>query len=377
MSKKSLSKQDVAKLLENPSSEVRAETATKVGGDYTAGSLTENQRVMAEEIFRIMVKDAEVRVRLALAQTLKDSDAVPRDVAMSLALDVESVALPILEFSEVLTDKDLIEIVRSQGPAKQIAVASRQVVSQAVSDALVDTQNEDVVATLVANEGADISVDTLQKVVQELGERQRVQSAMVERPRLPVTVAERLVNKLSERMREELAKRQELPGTLATDLILRARERAVIHLSAESDGHELERLIRQLHENGRLTPSLILRALCMGDLSFFEVAVAELAGVPMINARQLIYDPGRLGLQAIYNKAGLPSAQYRAVRAAFDVAREMEYDGGDADRERYARRMIERILSQYGDLGVEFESHDLDYLLAKMAQLPPDTAQAT
>ena len=37
--------------------------------------------------------------------------------------------------------------------------------------------------------------------------------------------------------------------------------------------------------------------------------------------------------------------------------------------------MIERILTQYGDLGVEFESDDLEYLLAKMAQLADDARE--
>ncbi len=34
--------------------------------------------------------------------------------------------------------------------------------------------------------------------------------------------------------------------------------------------------------------------------------------------------------------------------------------------------MIERILTQYGDLGVDFDCDDLEYLLTKMGQLPAD-----
>ena len=64
--------------------------------------------------------------------------------------------------------------------------------------------------------------------------------------------------------------------------------------------------------------------------------------------------------------------QLVAVRAAIDVSRELEYDGREHDRERYSRRMIERIMTQYDDLGVEFESDDLNYLLTKMSQLPGD-----
>jgi len=50
------------------------------------------------------------------------------------------------------------------------------------------------------------------------------------------------------------------------------------------------------------------------------------------------------------------------------VAREMEYDGGENDLERYSRRIIERVLTQYGNLGV-----DLEYLLKKMGDLPAES----
>jgi len=216
----------------------------------------------------------------------------------------------------------------------------------------------------------------LQKVVEDFGDRETMQEAMVHRPRLPVTVAERLVTMVSESLKGELAKRHELPASLATDLILQSRERATITLSTESNEDELDRLVHQMRESGRLTPSIILRALCMGDLRFFEAAVAELARVSVLNVRTLIHDSGALGLRAAFDKAGLPASQFPAVRAAMDVARETEYDGGENDRERYSRRMIERILTQYGDLGVEFDSDDLEYLLTKMGQLPPDTLDA-
>jgi len=100
--------------------------------------------------------------------------------------------------------------------------------------------------------------------------------------------------------------------------------------------------------------------------------MAELAGLTVLNAHQLIYDSGSLGLRTLCCKADIPLPQLVAVRAAIDVSREMEHDGRDHDRERYSRRMIERIMTQYDDLGVEFEFDDLDCLLTKMNQLPGD-----
>ena len=108
---------------------------------------------MAEDIFRIMGKDTEVRVREALSQNLKENPNVPHDIAVSLAKDVDSVSLPVLQFSEVLFDADLIQIVRSQDPAKPVAITQRSSVSEFVSSVLVDTENSDVVTSLVSNEG--------------------------------------------------------------------------------------------------------------------------------------------------------------------------------------------------------------------------------
>ena len=377
MTLKKLTKEDVSKLLADPSVETRAEMAAKVAGEFDAKALSENERRLAEEIFHVMVKDAEVRVREALALNLKENAGVPHDVALSLAKDVETVALPMLRFSEVLTDEDLIQIVASQSPAKQVAIAKRAQVSEGVSEALVDAGNEEAVTSLVANVGAEISEKSLQKVVDDLGEREAIQDAMVHRPSLPVAVSERLVTVVSEKFLGELIKRRDLPEDVVTDMILQARERAVISLSTDSDEADVGTLVRQLSENGRLTPSIMLRGLCMGDLTFFEAALAELAGVSLANARQLIHDSGSLGLRTVCRKADIPLQQLVAVRAAIDVSEEMEYDGREHDRERYSRRMLERIMTQYDDLGVEFESSDLNYLLRKMSELPSDIIEDT
>jgi len=376
MTKQTLTEQDVQRLLTDPSTDARAETAAKIAADYVPEKLSESERELAEEIFRMMVKDAEVRVREALAQNLKENPAVPHDVAKALAGDVDRVALPVIEFSEVLSDQDLIEIIASQDSSKQVAIAKRRTVSETVSGALVDAGNEAAVTTLVANEGAEISERSLNKVVDDFGDNEAVQNAMVHRPKLPVTISERLVTLVSENLKEELAKNQEIPADLATDLILQSRERATVTLGSIGDEADLVKLIKQLYNNGRLTPSIIVRALCMGDLAFFEASLARLSGATLVNTRQLIHDSGPLGLKALFEKAGLPSSHYPAVRAAVDVAGETEYDGREHDRERYSRRMIERILTQYGDLGVEFEADDLEYLLTKMAELPSDTQDA-
>lgn len=370
MAEVKLTAEDVQRLLENPSGEARAETAAKLAHQFEDEGLTEHERQLAADIFRIMVRDAEVRVREALATNLKENPLVPHDVAVALARDVDSVSLPILEFSQVLKPSDLVEIVRGRDPAKQKAVARRREVQPEVAEVLVEEGDAEVAATLAANEGAQIPEASLVRMVDRFGDDERVQNPLVHRRRLPVTVSERLVHKVSEKLKEHILRNHELPPDLAADLVMQSRERATITLSTESTEDEVEALVRQMEEHGRLTPSIILRAICMGDLKFFEYAMMVKTGLPIINVRQLIHDAGPLGLKGIYEKAGLPMSFFPAMRAAVDVAEETDYDGRENDRERYSRRMLERILTQYGDLGVDFERNDLEYLLAKMNQLP-------
>ena len=80
---------------------------------------------------------APVLVRRALAITLKNSSVLPRDVALKLARDVDSVALPVLNYSPAVTDEDLAEIVRASDPAKEVAVARRSGFSDTVAGGLV------------------------------------------------------------------------------------------------------------------------------------------------------------------------------------------------------------------------------------------------
>ena len=366
-----LTSQDVQRLLQEDSPEVRAHLAVKIAQRFDQSNLSEKERDVAEQIFRLMVRDAEVRVREALSLHLKDNPMLPHDVAVSLARDVERVSVPLLQSSDVLTDSDLIEIVRGQASFDALkAIAGRHVVSSGVADELVQKADADVAATLAANEGAQLSEKSLLEIIGRFGDDEQVHTPLALRAHLPLTVCERLVHHVSEVLKDHILKHHELSPDLATDLVMHTRERAVITLSTESSEDDVERLVYQMAEHERLTSSIIVRAVCMGDLSFFEHALACKSGLSVVNVRRLIHDTGVLGLKAIFDKCSLPSKIFPAVRAAVDAIAETGFDGGNHDIERYQRRVLERVLTQYGDLGVDFEEADLDYLLARIEKMP-------
>ena len=373
-----LSIADVQKLLKDPSTDNRSQTAQKVAAGYGDGALSERERTIAEDIFKVMVRDVEVRVREALSVNRRNGTHLSRDIASALADDVDSVSLPMLQFSTVLTDDDLVEIVNKHGPTKQNAVAKRETVSEVVSDALVDVGDAVVVSTLMSNKGAQIAEPTMEKALDKHGDSVNVSQTMALRPELPISVAERLVSMGSDSIRDHILKSHDLPAKMVTDLIVQSREKATIGLLNEKSSAEDARdLVVQLYQGGRLTPSIILRALCMGDIRFFEAAVAVLAKVPLISARTQIHDAGTAGLKSILHQARVPQPLFPAFRAAVEVSHETDYDGLDNDRERFRRRMIERILTNFEDPKSRMGQENIDYLFDKLQQIDPDMAPLT
>ncbi|MHA1152394.1 MAG: DUF2336 domain-containing protein [Alphaproteobacteria bacterium] len=365
-----LTQADVSRLMSDSSPQTRARTTAKIAAEFDAASLNEAERRIAEDIFRSLVKDTEVLVREALAAHLKSTPELPHDVALALARDVDSVALPMLKFSEVLTDDDLIEIVRGQEPSKQVAIAQRPGVSEAVSNALVDTGNEAAVAHLIGNEGAVLSEDALDRVIDEYNDSTSVADSLARRPNLPPAISERVVSALAERLQAYLVSKHDVSPDMASTLILQARERATVTLiDYGSSEIELESLIEQLDRKGRLTPSLLLRVLCVGDLNFFERAMSKLTDLPLPNVRILIHDKGMLGLEPLYTRAGLPKDLFPAFRAAVSLVVETEYDGGQNDRQRYVERIMQRMLTKFEDPTTRIATDDIEYLMAKLQQL--------
>lgn len=358
-----LSMADVAALLKDPVAETRVQVVHKLAKEVLTHALAPGEWTIALDILRLMANDAETRVRAAVSESLKGSEDLPRDVALKLAQDDSIVAMPVLSASPVLTDEDLIAVLAQGDGVKQVAIAGRPAVSEGVSSAIVATGNAAAVSVLVENDGAQISEAAFGTVLERFQEFDVIKRHMVQRVELPVTIAERLVALVSDRLKGELISRHQISEEAASDAILAGRERATLGL-AGGRSEDLPKLIKQMIDAGRMSGSLVLRALCLGDIAFAEEAMAQVAKVPRPKAAMLIHDAGALGLKALYKRCGFPELLYPAFRVAIDVFRDNAYDGGPNDHERFQRRMLERILTQYQELQIA----DLDYLFSKLSK---------
>lgn len=350
---------DVERLMKQPSPTARAIIAGKLARDLDGAILTESELVLAQDIIRKLANDAQVVVRRALSDSLRRSKRLPHDVALKLAQDVEAVALPIIADSEVLEDDDLILLLRGASLVKQNAVAARPNVSERVSDVIINTLSEAVVATLINNKSAAISPEGYDKTIERFSSSDLVKECLVKREALPVVVAERLVWLVAHRWQDYLIAHHQLPEPLVAELLEQSRERALIQFSRDTTLDAAQNLTQDMLAHGRLTPTLVTRALCCGNLPFFESSLAALARIPVTNAQTLIHDSGAAGLVSLLTKAGIPPRLEPLIRTALEAHAQLRRDGQDQDVKRFRARIIERLLTQVADLGDE----DVDYLL--------------
>ena len=143
---------------------------------------------------------------------------------------------------------------------------------------------------------------------------------------------------------------------------MHGRERTLAELLPGDGSDASERLAAHLHARQRLTPTLLLRALCTGDLGFFDCGMARLAGIPVANARTLLYDRGVGGLRAIYREAELPPTLFRAFRIAVSAVLEGQLELGRAG---FTQHIIDQLTFLYDDVCPA----GLEHVLAQLARL--------
>ena len=366
-----LTDDDLRMLVKGPTPDERAIAAHKLCRTIDREAVTGEDLLQAQEILRVMARDAADLVRRALAITMKASPLLPHDVAMRLARDLDNIAVPVLNFSPSFSDEDLVEIVKRGGPVRQVAIAKRPSLSEGLAGVLVEVGCEEAVRTVCANDNAGLSEKSLNRAIERFGDSHDILDSIAYRKVLPMAVTEKLIHLVSEQVRQHLVDHHALSPELAVQIAAGGSERATLDLVDQAGkAQDLGAFVAHLSRSGRLSSSLLLRALAHGHMPFFEWGIAELAGVPHHRTWLMIHDAGALGLKAIYERAGLPTRLFSAFRAGVDTYHSMTLDGGPRDRERFQERMLQRFLTMPQTAAKD----DIDYLLEKMDRLADQRA---
>lgn len=344
----------------------RAEAAALLAKSYIGGKELPEERRAQEATLTVLLDDASPLVRRALATALCASSNAPHHIILSLIQDQADIAAIIAQRSPLLVDAELVDMVAQGHPRIQMAVAQRRDISKSVSAALAEIGSPEACTLLLHNPTAQIAVFSVSRLAERLGKDNGVREALLERKDLPFAIRQQLLTHLSEVLSSFLIGKGWLHRQRAIDVTRDAVERATLALADTSDIAGLTSLMAYLSESGQLTPALLFRALCHGNIAFFEEALVQLSHMPRQRVYGLVQDRGTNGFQALYRRCGLPVSAYPAFKAALDVLAEAEHEELIPGQLHFSRRMLEQVIARYQASNPE-DSDQLMLLLRRFA----------
>ena len=342
---KTFNEDDIRTAVRHPDPDMRTAATQRLCHRIRRG-LEPSDREFAHKILHHIMTDTASMVRRALAVTLRNSPELPRAIARKLIADIDNIAVPVLTESPVLTDDDLLLVLKSKAAVKVRAIALRSKVSGSVVEEVVRLGDNIAIANLAANDGAELSTPTAQKILSLYHSDDLIKNAFIDRHDLPPQIVEKLISLVSEEAAWQINKRHALPVDIAIDLAARARERASMELFDQVwVSRDLMGLVQRLQQDGRLTLSLIIRAAGCGLMAFVEHALAVRGNIPFGKARLMLHDQGPLGIRALAVRAGMNDLQTRVLRAACVIYHDLEETSQFYNRDQFQACMIERLMT--------------------------------
>jgi uncharacterized protein (DUF2336 family) len=278
-------------LADDEEEDVRAELAHKIARLMPGLTERESSHMVALtiETLECLARDATVRVRAILAEEIKYLDCIPRDIVLRLAQDLETVvSAPILEYSPLLSDADLIEIIAcGQVQEVLVAIASRKPVNEPVSARLVQSLNVPAVAALLVNPDAKIRKATMDQIIDRIEEVSAGQLPLALRADLSARAIRRIGALVGASILERLAARHDLSDATRTHLNRELRAR-LAEAPAAPDTASPADLVAEAKKEGRLDAAFVEQAAQGGQREVVVAALTQLANVSEQTVKKIL-----------------------------------------------------------------------------------------
>lgn len=335
-------------LTDDTDDSVRGSLAEKIA--HLSAGLTPNEsdklRRMTYEALDKLARDQAVHVRQVIAQTLKDIADAPQPIIQQLARDAESVVCgPVLQYSPVLSEDDLLEIIEgSSGRGALSFVSRRRNVGEKLADAIAASSDKDAISHLLGNRSAQIREETLDQLIDRAPDYPEWHQPLVERPELPPTAAGKLARFVAENLISVLERRKDLKKDqleAVREVVQRriasgefekreapaeepkkkaqkgapaepangkadGKDAATAAAGEEDEEPAYDKAVA-MHAKKKLTDKEVAKALAANDVKFARAALSVLAGIPPEAVTKVLNTHSAKGVVALTWKAGLPA----------------------------------------------------------------------
>jgi uncharacterized protein (DUF2336 family) len=307
-------------LADDEDDEVRVELARKIGRLMPDLNKEESEklRTLTIETLEKLANDQLPRVRAILAEEIKSLDCVPKKIIRRLAVDLEMiVAAPILEYSPLLSDADLMEVIATAKAGEALtAIAKRKFLSANVADAIVTSLDVPAVAALLANPDAKVRAEALDDIIARAEKIRAWHQPLVMRADLSQRAIRRIASFVGAALIEMLGQHHKIDPETRDHLNHQLRHR--IETNDDAHRNEEEHAASEVEiarRKGKLDDGFVDAAAEAGKREVVTLALATLANVQQDTVRKILQFKSAKPITALVWKAKL------SMRVAFRIQR--------------------------------------------------------
>lgn len=282
-------------LAREPSSEKRRELLREMTDLFMAGpeDYSETENNAFGQILGTVAREMEMEVRQNLATRLANVSNAPRSLIVQLASDEISVAGPVLARSRVLQDHDLIAVAKLKSQDHLHAIAGRDQVSSAVSDALVERGDDKVLVRLVSNTGAALSETAMETLTDKAQTVEALRRPMVTRADVPPHLLNEMFFAVSSELKRMIMNRMTDVDPSIIDGAIRQTERRMKMRANAPDPEQAkaDAFMAQLTKSGPVTEGMLVNLAKQKRGTEVTIVFGKLAGLDLATAKRVLGDP--------------------------------------------------------------------------------------
>ncbi len=290
---------------------VRLQLTEKIANLAPDVSVAERSKIQSLTYDALMVlsRDQATKVRQILSETMKDLVDAPNEVIKHLAKDMEVVvAGPVLQFSPVLSDEDLLEIISSSHAEGALnAISKRENVSESISDAVIATNEESAISDLLGNESAQIREDALDLLADRAQDVLAWHAPLARRPKLSPKAAKRMAHYLADNLLQTLQDRKDLPDEVMSTLKEEVKKRIDQDGPEQVSEEETDPIdeLKELKKTDELTEDMLLDWINENKTLHATSCLAVMADMRRVMVKKILGSQSGKGIMGLAWKAGL------------------------------------------------------------------------
>ena len=349
-------------LIDTGSAEQRLTLAARLAAFLGGEEAAPGEREQVVPVVLKLAMDPVEDVRRALAQGLMTVAKLHADILFAIVSDDDVIALPFLSATPSLNHWHMLAILRVGDEPRQARVLLRSDVSAEAVAYAVKSMALACCLALFDNPAVKLSDTDYHTLYARFGHAGDMTERLLSRSDLPLDIRIMQAKRASNRMHQLMAERGWVAANDAAELVADAEETAILRILIDASDQEMAPVVGFLAAKAMLTPSIIVRAACLGEIHVVQQALSHLAGVPPHRARDMMRGKGIGGLKSLHSKSGLPQSCYWILQAACDVSADEAEEGVVLNAEDFGRRLIEALLTRYEALPPRERTKHLEYV---------------